>query len=109
MKKILTAFTLALFVTACAQTDASQSGWMMSGDMMKNCQEMMNKGMAQDGMMPCCQKMMRDGMMKDGMSGDMMKQCQMMQQSGMDKQPAAAPTAPPGVSPEDHKKHHPAQ
>lgn len=44
MKKILTTFTLALLVTACAQTDASQSSGMMQDDMMKNCQQMMKDG-----------------------------------------------------------------
>lgn len=53
--------------------------------------------------------MMKGGMMKDGMKMDM-KQCQqMMQQGGLDKQSAATPATPSGVSPEDHKKHHPAQ
>lgn len=110
MKTLIATTALAMFLTACTQTDTSgnsmMQGGMMQGDMMENCQQMMKDGKMQC-QCPCCQKMMEGGMMKDGMKMDM-KQCQKMMQNSS-SQPSSTPVKKSGVSAEDHKKHHPAQ
>ena len=63
MKKLIVTTSLAMLLSACAQTDTPSQGNMMRGNMMKNCPMM-----AGDTKMHSSQKMMKncqDMMAKD--------------------------------------------